>query len=480
MKKTVLKLLLLLLAAAVVMAVCVYLQAGQLQLYFEIPPEATAATVSFDPEGILETEGLAYDFDTGRCCVSLKALQAGATNAVLRWDRVDDSGFYSAELAFPVKVLKGGIILDTVTLNFSGWENLVLVIEVTLLAGAVILFYAFLQKKRSTGFFSYESVRLLGFGIFLLILGIVRISSAVTVITTPDSGTVWSLLMGLVSSAQQFAVRTAPVVIAFAVAVGVSNIVLIRKEGFFRNNLFALATGILMAAGAAGGIVLYYSRLTILWSNELINIYAGVFVYFECHLAATVACGLLAGYHTPDYDKDFILILGCKVRPDGTLYPLIRSRVERALQFAEEQFRRTGKQAVFVPSGGKGSDECCSEADAMALYLKNRGIPQERIRVENRSCNTRENMTFSRHLIGEIVPENRIAFATSSYHVFRSGVLAGKLDWHIDGMGSRTRWFFWPNAFLREFIGMLADSWVSQLLSLVIIAVVSYAIMQIV
>lgn len=480
MKRTAVKLLLLLLAAAIVMLLCIFLQAGHLTLYFEIPPEATKATVSFYPEGIVEAEQLSYNYDTRRCSVEFRARNEGSAEAVLKWDKTDGTGLYSAELEFPMKVFQGGIILDTLTLNFSGWENLILVIEVALLTGAAVLLCTFLREKKENRLFSYDSVRTLGFGIFLLILGIVRFSNVITVVTTPDSGTVWSMLMGLVSSAQFFTVRTAPIVLAFAVLVGVSNIVLIVREDFSRNNLFALAIGVLLAAGAGLGIYFYYARLNFLWSNEIINSYSGVFVYFECHLAASIVCGLLAGYHTPMYNKEYILILGCRIRPDGTLYPLLQSRVERAKQFAEEQFRKTGIQAVFVPSGGKGLDEPSSEADAMAQYLRRQGIPQERILIENRSGNTQENMTFSKHLIGEFVPEEHIAFSTSNFHVFRSGVLAGELSWHIDGMGSKTKWFFWPNAFLREFIGMLADSWISQIIFLSVIVIVSCLIMQII
>lgn len=40
-------------------------------------------------------------------------------------------------------------------------------------------------------------------------------------------------------------------------------------------------------------------------------------------------------------------------------------------------------------------------------------------------------------------------------------------------MGSRTKWYFWPNAFLREFIGLMAAGRVQQLTAAAIITVVS-------
>ena len=68
---------------------------------------------------------------------------------------------------------------------------------------------------------------------------------------------------------------------------------------------------------------------------------------------------------------------------------------------------------------------------------------------------------------------SKVAFATSSYHVCRGGILAYEMGWNIDGIGSRTKWYFWPNAFLREFIGLLAESWVQQLTAAGVITVLS-------
>ena len=69
--------------------------------------------------------------------------------------------------------------------------------------------------------------------------------------------------------------------------------------------------------------------------------------------------------------------------------------------------------------------------------------------------------------------ENRAAFSTSSYHVYRGGILAAEDGWDLDGMGSRTKWYFWPNAFLREYLGLLAAGRVQQLVSMGILAAAS-------
>ena len=109
----------------------------------------------------------------------------------------------------------------------------------------------------------------------------------------------------------------------------------------------------------------------------------------------------------------------------------------------------------------------------MAGYIRSRGVTEERILLENRSQTTKENLDFSRNLITGKKKEQKTAFSTSSYHVCRGGILAEEMGWNIDGMGSRTKWYFWPNAFLREFIGLLAESWVQQVVAVIVIAVLS-------
>ena len=138
-----------------------------------------------------------------------------------------------------------------------------------------------------------------------------------------------------------------------------------------------------------------------------------------------------------------------------------------------KQEAATGKRAVLIPSGGRGADEPEAEANAMAQYMREQGVPEEQILEEDRSTTTAENLRFSRRLIEERSGGAKVAFSTSSYHVYRSGILAAEFGWNVDGMGSHTKWYFWPNAFLREFIGLLFSSRAQQLTAILVIAVLS-------
>ena len=59
-----------------------------------------------------------------------------------------------------------------------------------------------------------------------------------------------------------------------------------------------------------------------------------------------------------------------------------------------------------------------------------------------------------------------VAFATTNYHVFRSGLMARRVKMRAVGMGAKTKWYFWPNAAVREFVGILTDHRLKQALIL--------------
>ena len=111
------------------------------------------------------------------------------------------------------------------------------------------------------------------------------------------------------------------------------------------------------------------------------------------------------------------------------------------------------------------------EAAAIRRYLLEQGIPDSLIRPEDQSRTTYENMCFSRKIMENIRPEGKVAFATTSYHVFRSGLWAAEAGVRAEGIGSRTKWWFWPNAFMRETLGLLQKRWKTELVMLVVLIV---------
>ena len=59
--------------------------------------------------------------------------------------------------------------------------------------------------------------------------------------------------------------------------------------------------------------------------------------------------------------------------------------------------------------------------------------------------------------IDEINSKGNIIFSTTNYHVFRSGVIANNQGINCEGIGSKTKWYFYTNALIREFIANLVQ-----------------------
>ena len=477
MRRIVLQLLAALILWAGVFALFLAFGAGGLTLYFEVPPEAGGMSFRCEPEGVVRLTGSSISEDGAELAAHFEPEAQGTAEVTLHLDSIGEDSLYAEEIPFRLRSLPFGILFDSITWNFTGWEYLTACFSLFLLTAALV-FLSASRRERKHAFFSYRSTAELGLAIFLMLTAFFRFDMILPFLRGENAGTVWSLLVGVTVSAQTFMRWTAAVLGGFSLVAAVSNAVLIRHEGFRPANMLGIFVALLIVGGAAFVIWVSYSLLIFPMRNLLLNVFAGIFVYLECLLAATVIHAFRAGRHEPEYDLDYVVVLGCRIRPDGTLYPLIRGRVDRAISFLQTQEAKTGKRAVLVPSGGKGPDEPEAEAEAMARYMLQQGIPAEQILVENRSTTTLENLRFSRELIRAHSDGSaeKAAFSTSSYHVYRGGILAAESGWNIDGMGSHTRWYFWPNAFLREFVGLLAASRIQQISAVLIIALLSAAL----
>ena len=95
--------------------------------------------------------------------------------------------------------------------------------------------------------------------------------------------------------------------------------------------------------------------------------------------------------------------------------------------------------------------------------LTEAGVPEEQIIEEDQSTDTLENMKFSKEKIMARNPEAKVIFSTNGYHVFRSGIWARRVKMRAIGISAKTKWYFWPNAAVREFIGLLTEHRVKQI-----------------
>ena len=331
--------------------------------------------------------------------------------------------------------------------------------------------------------YSYSIIMTLGFTIFLII----NIFRQLNLLIKD-----WKLISindiynNTLNSFSYFAYFILPLIIVLAIYSVITNIVLIHKEGLKFQNILGILFGISITLGAfsSQAVFAFIKNLNLAKSQ----IYLGRFLevglnsilcYFYCLTLATVYCNVMAAMHKPKYDKDYVIILGSKIREDGTLPPILKARVDKAIEFANEQREKENRNIIFVPSGGKGEDEATSEAEAMKNYLIEKGINPENIIVENKSTNTMQNMRFSKQKIDEKTKDAKIIFSTTNYHVFRSGVIASNEGIDCEGIGSKTKWYFYTNALIREFIANLFSQKKQHILIITLINLILFGLIVI-
>ena len=324
-----------------------------------------------------------------------------------------------------------------------------------------ILLWAFREQIRYNPY-SYNTIYYIGFALFVSYILITYVLLIIELIRYKERSLEQDLILHiLLNSAKKFMFYTSPFLIIFSIALCISNISLIRHEGKRLVNILGIVLSFLIVSGLVFIFMLDFyasgSKQEVMIHDLFVNLFAAIYLYFECMLIGTIIAGAIAAKGEPNLDRDFLIILGCGIRQDGSPTPILQGRIDRALAFARKQKEMNGKEVTFVTSGGQGPDEIVSECESMKLYLIDKGIPEERILEENQSTNTFENMSYSKKMINSVNPNAKIAFSTTNYHVFRSGLFARRVKMRAVGVGSKTRWYFWPNAAVREFIGLLTE-----------------------
>ena len=156
----------------------------------------------------------------------------------------------------------------------------------------------------------------------------------------------------------------------------------------------------------------------------------GAAALFFCLLYALVC--ICAHRRRDLHAADCIVVLGAKVHADGRLSHTLRWRCERGLELW-----RDGLSGELILCGGRGGDEPCTEAFAMAEYLRARSVPGARLYLEDRSVNTVENLRNAQRIMAEEGWSSAI-LVTSDYHLQRALWLARDLGMDVCGAAAKS------------------------------------------
>lgn len=230
--------------------------------------------------------------------------------------------------------------------------------------------------------------------------------------------------------------------------------ILMKREGRRFTNCLTL----LAALGMLFFMLLPIINPASLVSSHLEPIFAAISLisfYFFIHLSNFLSAYFLYQFNRPRRNQDFIIVLGSGLINDK-VPPLLASRINKAIDFYWKQ-AAVNTPPTIIFSGGQGPDEGLPEAEAMQSYAVEKGIPLEHTVQENRSVNTYQNMLFSKEIMDSLKPEGKYKsiFTTNNFHLFRAGIYARQAGLNSQGIGSKTAFYYWPNAMIREYVAIV-------------------------
>ncbi len=148
-----------------------------------------------------------------------------------------------------------------------------------------------------------------------------------------------------------------------------------------------------------------------------------LFVLFAVFiLLSLLVISLMVLGGTPDNEvkTDYMLILGAGLDGEAPSLSLLE-RLKTGCSYLKKY-----PDTIVIVSGGQGTAESITEAEAMKRYLIKNGVEKNRIVMETKATSTMENFRYTRQLIEERSGGNiaEITFVTNRFHIFRSRMLA--------------------------------------------------------
>lgn len=236
-----------------------------------------------------------------------------------------------------------------------------------------------------------------------------------------------------------------------ALAFIVAGIIAIKKEGFSLPQTLSILFGLGLCFFCCLVIVFILdSRLTII-EADIIILFIFIAAYIVFTFFSLLVYSLLYRLMPKNMACDFIIIHGAGLLNGDQMSVLLAKRLDKGI----EVFDRSGRKAKIIVSGGQGADETISEAQAMKAYLLKKGISENDIILENKSTTTLENMQYSKKIMDSLKSNYKAIYVTNDYHVFRTGTYAKKVGLDAEGVGCKTALYYWPNAFIREYVAII-------------------------
>lgn len=200
------------------------------------------------------------------------------------------------------------------------------------------------------------------------------------------------------------------------------------------------------------GIIKYIKPDVLIYFKTSIAFKLLIYIFILFFLSFLIIESMIIywSYKKESVKADYIIILGAGVRgttPSLTLYERLNTGIKCI---------NRNPDASIILSGGKGTDEEISEAEAMRRYLITHGIDEKRIILEDKSRNTEQNIMYSKRKIEEKEDSRsvKVLLVTSNFHMFRASFLARKAGIHVFCYSAPIPAWLVPTYYIREYFAV--------------------------
>lgn len=157
---------------------------------------------------------------------------------------------------------------------------------------------------------------------------------------------------------------------------------------------------------------------------------------------------LSAQFNSPPQGTN-VIVLGAQVYSAERMGASLTNRVNAA-----GEYLIANPESKCIVTGGQGADEPCPEALTAKNALVRMGISADRIFLEDRSHNTRQNLKFAMKIAEENNLGTEFVITTQSFHMYRAIQLAKATDFTAYSLVAETDPIIFPEYFGRELLSL--------------------------
>ena len=246
---------------------------------------------------------------------------------------------------------------------------------------------------------------------------------------------------------------------------GISNLV---RHGLHLRNTFSLFFS--LAALAYMIVWPLAKQLSVNQFSSQLYMYITVIIAYTIFLKTilTLTSEINLRHRKGPKGLSYVVVLGRPLKRES-LVEMVHGRVDKGIEIY-----RMNEGSKLVLSGGYEADGVVT-CDAMAVYAKEQGVPEEDILIERNGSSTESMVLESYELLKadyEADAAPKFAVVSSAYHVLRALLLARKHKIACIGYGERTTLTISMNAFVREYMLYMKITKKKQLILLAVYTVV--------